>query len=53
MEGPDPVKDRQGGARGRGSKAREGDSAEGEGEAEPGEEVVRDPSLGKLVDLSG
>jgi hypothetical protein len=52
-EGSEPIKDRRG--RGRGRAAKEGPGEEGEagGEAEKTEEIVRDPSLGNRVDLSG
>jgi hypothetical protein len=52
-EGPEPVKDKRGRANAQGSKAGEGEGEGEEGEAEPREEVVRDPSLGNRVDLSG
>lgn len=50
-EGPSAVKDRAGRSRGKGAQAGEGE--EGEAGDEPQEEVVRDPSLGNKVDLSG
>jgi hypothetical protein len=52
-EGPDPIKDRQGRKQ---AQAKEGEGgAEGEAEAEEKkrEEIVRDPSLGNRVDLTG
>jgi hypothetical protein len=53
-EGPEPVKDRRGRTKGKGSKAGEGgEGAEGGPDDGPHEEVVRDPSLGNRVDLSG
>jgi hypothetical protein len=52
-DGSAPVKDRQGGKRGRGKGGEaETENAE-EGSEEGGEEVVRDPSLGNRVDLTG
>ena len=50
-DGSAPVKDRQAGKRERG-KGGEAE-AEGSGKEAEGEEVVRDPSLGNRVDLSG
>ncbi len=48
-EGAGPVRERKGRARGRGARS----GAEEGGEGEASEEVVRDPSLGNKVDLSG
>jgi hypothetical protein len=50
-DGAGPVKDRMGRPRERAGKGKEGD--EGEGEEAPHEEVVKDPTLGNRVDLSG
>jgi hypothetical protein len=55
-EGPAPVKDGRGRSKGREAKAGaegEGDEADAEASDKPDEEVVRDPSLGNRVDLSG
>jgi hypothetical protein len=54
-DGADPVKDGRRRAKGREGKAGEEDDAGGEDEAapKPAEEVVRDPSLGNRVDISG
>jgi hypothetical protein len=54
-EGPAAIKERPGRSRAQGGKG--GSRGEGEGEGEevekPQDEVVRDPSLGNRVDLSG
>ncbi len=53
-QGAPPIKDRAGRSRGGGQGGqREGEGAEGEEGEKPREEVVRDPSLGNRVDLSG
>jgi hypothetical protein len=51
--GPDPVKERKGRPRGQQPKESEAAGEESEPEGEKDEEVVRDPSLGNRVDLSG
>jgi hypothetical protein len=52
-DGPGPVKERGGSRRERASKEGGAEAEPGESEDEGGEEVVRDPSLGNRVDLSG
>jgi hypothetical protein len=52
-DGAGPVKERSGRSRGQGAKEGGEGEAEEEGEGERREEVVRDPSLGNRVDLSG
>jgi hypothetical protein len=52
QDGAGAVKDRPGRQRSKGSQPGE-EGAEGEEGDEPREEVVRDPSLGNRVDLSG
>jgi len=53
-EGADPIKDRRGRSKGRGGPGEEGSEEDGAAEGDAGtEEVVRDPSLGNRVDLSG
>jgi hypothetical protein len=50
-DGAGAVKERQG--RGRGARQGQGGPEDSEAEAEAQDEVVRDPSLGNRVDLSG
>ena len=52
-DGAAPVKDRQGGKRERRREAEGGESEAEEGRGGADEEIVRDPSLGNRVDLSG
>jgi hypothetical protein len=51
-DGTGPVKEKTGKQRERGGKGSKEDEA-GEGDEKPREEIVRDPSLGNRVDLSG
>ena len=51
-DGAGPVKERAGRSGGKGGESTEGGAENGEGE-DAREEVVRDPSLGNRVDLSG
>ena len=52
-EGTAPIKDRAGRSRERGSSGGAASEDEGEQREAPREEIVRDPSLGNRVDLSG
>ena len=53
-DGPDPVKERRGRQAGpEGKAAGGGEEGAEESDEEPREEVVRDPSLGNRVDLTG
>jgi hypothetical protein len=52
-EGAEPIREKRGQGQGKGTKGGENDSAGGEAEEERDEEVVRDPSLGNRIDLSG